>query len=228
MGRTMAQILAFCQDVTSRSKYKKYLYKIQDASNLTTLETQLTHSFQIFEVRILFVSEIEYPNNDPPQIQSSVHLRMFQQEIVDRLRELPPVTVSHINRCVHYDSMNLRERSQPNPIPSPMPIANRILSIPEGLYLIRCALNGRVLEAANAQPTPKLLPAYAAPRSDKISMYQLWIIFHRDGRMKYTIRNFATGVVLDIDCETNRAFCWPCHGRENQVFEFIGSTRSAS
>ena len=50
IGRTMAQILVFSQDMASRNRYKKYLYRSQDASNLAILETQLMHSFQIFEV----------------------------------------------------------------------------------------------------------------------------------------------------------------------------------
>ena len=47
---TMTQILSFAQEIVARATYKKYLYKSQDASNLASLETQLMHSFQVFEV----------------------------------------------------------------------------------------------------------------------------------------------------------------------------------
>lgn len=47
--RTMAQILLFTQELASRSKYKKALYKSQDAETAQTLDTRLTHAFHIFE-----------------------------------------------------------------------------------------------------------------------------------------------------------------------------------
>lgn len=46
----MSEILAFTQELAARSKYKKLLYKSQDAENAKSLDTQLTHAFRIFEV----------------------------------------------------------------------------------------------------------------------------------------------------------------------------------
>ena len=45
----MDEILLFAQEMASRSKYKKLLYKSQDAAAVISLDTQLTHAFQIFE-----------------------------------------------------------------------------------------------------------------------------------------------------------------------------------
>lgn len=46
----MAEILRFTQEMAARSKYKKLLYKSQDADAAKALDIQLTHAFRIFEV----------------------------------------------------------------------------------------------------------------------------------------------------------------------------------
>ena len=47
---TMNDILTFMLEFVSRSRYKRFLYKSQDAAAVSSLEVQLTHAFQIFEV----------------------------------------------------------------------------------------------------------------------------------------------------------------------------------
>lgn len=49
---TMNDILAFIKELASRKGYKKILYKMDDATTVKTLDTQLTHAFQIFEVSL--------------------------------------------------------------------------------------------------------------------------------------------------------------------------------
>jgi hypothetical protein len=49
----MNDILAFATEKVVRKKYKKILNKSDDASAIKTLNTQLTHAFQIFEVQAL-------------------------------------------------------------------------------------------------------------------------------------------------------------------------------
>jgi hypothetical protein len=48
----MNDILAFAQELIARPGYKKLLYKAEDAVAVKTLDTQLTHAFQVFEVPI--------------------------------------------------------------------------------------------------------------------------------------------------------------------------------
>ena len=50
MSRTMNEILEFTKEVASRRSYKRFLNKAEDAAAAQSLETQLTHAFQIFEV----------------------------------------------------------------------------------------------------------------------------------------------------------------------------------
>ena len=111
------------------------------------------------------------------------------------------------------------------------PIADRLLDIPEGLYLIFNAAEGRVVESEHCKPNPSLLHAYAAPFGNRLSTYQLWIVFQKDGTdKKYTLRNFATGAALDVDRDyasyQNHVRCWASNGKNNQAWEFYGSKQS--
>ena len=50
----MDDILAFTRDMSSRSTYQKLLRKSDDAAAVKSLNTRLTHAFQLFEVRDSF------------------------------------------------------------------------------------------------------------------------------------------------------------------------------
>ncbi|GJE99857.1 hypothetical protein PsYK624_161310 [Phanerochaete sordida] len=184
LTNTMNAILLFAQEIVSRSKYKKLLYKSQDAAAVVSLDTQLTHAFQIFEVK------------------SSVSIRLAQQSALDQLRNL---TIAS---------------------PTSASITNCILDVAEGLYLIFNVAEGRVIESGRRHHYYPNLHAYAAPFGDKLSPYQLWVVFRRDGvERKYTIRNIATGAVLDEWpklTDPDRVQCWWPHGGGNQSWEFIG------
>jgi hypothetical protein len=46
----MNEILNFTKEMASRRSYKRFLNKAEDAAAVQSLDTQLTHAFQIFEV----------------------------------------------------------------------------------------------------------------------------------------------------------------------------------
>ena len=98
--------------------------------------------------------------------------------------------------------------------------------------MIRSAHEGRIIESEHNKAPPTLLHAYAAPPSERISAYQLWVIFKKQGvDFKYHIRNFATGVALDVfsDADShNHVICWASHGNSNQTWEFYGSKSAQS
>ncbi|GJE91827.1 hypothetical protein PsYK624_079780 [Phanerochaete sordida] len=181
---TMSAILLFTEELASRSKYKKVFYKSQDAASIVSLDSQLTHAFQIFE------------------INSSVAIRLSQQIALDQLRNLSITSPT-----------------------SSSSIANCILDIAEGLYLILNVAEGRVIESGRPRDS-SVMHAYVAPFGDKLYPYQLWVIFRRDGiKRKYTIRSIATGMVLDEHqrlSDPDRLNCWWPNGGGNQCWEFIG------
>ena len=89
----MNDILSFTREMASRKGYKKILYKLDDASSIKALDTQLTHAFQIFEVRRRTVSK--YSLTDLcSKIQSNVSLRISQQQMVRQVARTP-VNVSN-------------------------------------------------------------------------------------------------------------------------------------
>lgn len=47
----MSDILEFTQEIATRKAYRKLLNKSEDAAAAKSLDAQLTHAFQIFEVR---------------------------------------------------------------------------------------------------------------------------------------------------------------------------------
>lgn len=112
------------------------------------------------------------------EIQSSVSLRISQQKMTQKLATAPTVGGSAL-------------------------VTTAPLRVPEGVYIIRCAVEGRVLEAEHVRLRTRRRNAhiYVVPFRDNISPYQLWFVFKREGKeLEYTIRNFATGVVLDVFC----------------------------
>ena len=48
----MNDILGFTLELSARPGYKKMFYKTEDAATLKSLDDQLMHAFQIFEVRV--------------------------------------------------------------------------------------------------------------------------------------------------------------------------------
>jgi hypothetical protein len=106
------------------------------------------------------------------------------------------------------------------------------LRIPEGIYLIRSAVDGRVLEAAERK-TPYGVHVYLAPSQDGQRQTQLWIITKVIGKeFDYTIRNLSLGTSLDIFLATSRQgshiVCHAPNGGGNQLWAFYGSRQNNS
>ena len=51
----MSDILDFTQEISSRSAYKKLVHKGDDAAAVKSLDSRLTHAFQLFEVPLVSV-----------------------------------------------------------------------------------------------------------------------------------------------------------------------------
>lgn len=86
----MTEILSFTQELALRSKYKKLLYKSQDAEAAQSLDTQLTHAFRIFEEGYTVLTSLYRVLMTllRSQIQSSVSLRISQQQVVQQLSSI--------------------------------------------------------------------------------------------------------------------------------------------
>ena len=111
------------------------------------------------------------------------------------------------------------------------------LRVPEGVYLIRNAVSGRVIESEHRKIEQKRrnLHTYVAPFREDISHYQLWTIFKKYGKeFEYTIRNYATGAVLDVFCwreqEGTQVVSTSPFGpaQLNQIWVFYGSSSDES
>ena len=59
----MNDILEFTQDISSRRTYQKLWNKAEDAAAVKSLDAQLSHAFQIFEVR-RFLSILLYADSE--------------------------------------------------------------------------------------------------------------------------------------------------------------------
>lgn len=93
----MGEILRYVQELSSRSKLTRVFFKAQDATAMKSLDTQLMHAFQIFTVHRS--SRIHLPLYLLcPQIQSSVHLRVSQEQMMTMLKGLS-VSVNKTNSC---------------------------------------------------------------------------------------------------------------------------------
>ncbi|GJE89270.1 ricin B lectin domain-containing protein [Phanerochaete sordida] len=76
--RTMEDILRFTQQIASRPWYKKMFSTSEDASFLVSLDTRLTHAFQLFELRC------------------NVNMRTSQQTLIEHVQSLSR-TMSGVN-----------------------------------------------------------------------------------------------------------------------------------
>ena len=108
------------------------------------------------------------------------------------------------------------------------------LHVPEGIYVIRSAHDGCVLEADHARLRTHNRNAhvYVAPLRAEASPYQLWVVFKREGKdLEYTIRSLATGAVLDVFCaraeEGTQVIGHSAYGKPWQQWAFY-ATRSAA
>lgn len=115
-------------------------------------------------------------------------------------------------------------------------VQDRPLRVPEGVYLIRNALYGYVIESEHLKAPKKQRRSahiYVVPSRDGSSPYQLWTIFQRRGEdSEYTIRNFATGAVLDVNCSSpedgTQVIGYSAFGSPNQTWTIYGSRQSTS
>ena len=111
----------------------------------------------------------------------------------------------------------------------PRLITSAPLHIPEGLYFIRSAVNGRAIETEHRRPAPNFCHACMGTSNEtEISPYQIWIISSRNRRKSdYTIRNFATGASLDVFQgevqDGTQVICFPSHDGDNQTWSIYGS-----
>ncbi|GJE96796.1 hypothetical protein PsYK624_130020 [Phanerochaete sordida] len=140
-------------------------------------------------------------------VQSNVSLRVTQVQMFDMLK-----------------SMSIAE-TQPA-----LGIKDVRLDVPEGLYMIRVGSSMECIECEHIKSSPTFVHAYVAPFGKSINPYQLWTIYSRRGLdFRYTIRNFATGSVLDRqmgDDGGNQVVCWSSRGGDTQTWEFMGSRQS--
>jgi hypothetical protein len=105
---------------------------------------------------------------------------------------------------------------------------NHPLRIPEGIYLIRNAFSGRVLELENGIRSRESISVYTAPSRNGLDQSQIWSIMSNPHREhNYIIRNFAAGTVLDVtayrSADGTQIACYPWNGGTNQTWEFYGS-----
>ncbi|GJE95732.1 RICIN domain-containing protein [Phanerochaete sordida] len=143
------------------------------------------------------------------EIQSNVSLRISQQQLAQRLTNAPSAARSEL-------------------------VTTAPLRVPEGLYIIRSGVDGRVFEVEHSRLRTRKRNAhvYVAPFQQTISLYQLWWVFKREGKeLEYTIRSYATGATLDVFCSQEQpgtqVIGHSAYGRPNQHWAFY-ATRSAA
>ncbi|EKM52547.1 uncharacterized protein PHACADRAFT_261044 [Phanerochaete carnosa HHB-10118-sp] len=184
-------MLSFTAEIAARPGYKRFLYKGEDAGAIKALDSQLTHAFQVFVV------------------QSSISLRVSQQQMTQKLEGTVAAAPSHL-------------------------VTNVPLRVPEGIYIVRSAADGRVLEIehARARSWQVSVHVYVAPFHENVSPYQLWTVFKNGGKSPgYTVRSFAVGAALDV-CRGEatpgtQVIGHPWHTSTNQLWAFY-ATRSAT
>lgn len=111
-------------------------------------------------------------------------------------------------------------------------IPNCPLRIPDGIYFIRNASDGRVLEAEEYK-SATAVHIYLAPSREGRLQTQLWCITRNHGKeFDYTIQNFALGSVADVYVNSSRqgarVVCHGPNGGGNQSWAFYGSRRGPS
>ena len=114
-------------------------------------------------------------------------------------------------------------------------VTNCPLQVSEGIYIIRNVGTGNVIESEHRKLGRKRrnVHTYVTPLREELSQFQLWTVFKWAGKeFEYTIRNFATGVVLDIFCAQSKdgtqVIGHSAYGRPYQTWAFYGSTAAAS
>ena len=110
-------------------------------------------------------------------------------------------------------------------------VTTRPLRVIDGLYLIRNAADGRVIETEHRRPAPSYLHACVAPSGDGLSPYQIWVVSAKPRReTDYTISNFATGASLDVFCgqaaDGTQVICQATHAGQNQTWSLYASRAS--
>jgi hypothetical protein len=103
----------------------------------------------------------------------------------------------------------------------------------EGIYIIRSAADGRVLETERRRPVMSSAHIYLAPLSEDSIQYQLWTIFSREGNgSPYVFKNLATGAVFDVHFAGERVgltvTCHGWHGLSNQNWSIYYSRAATS
>ena len=115
------------------------------------------------------------------------------------------------------------------------PIMGRPLSIPNGIYIIRSAATGNVLELDNGRRRAYWVPTYTTRQRDltaeRADLAQLWSITALpDYEMRYVIRNMASGTTLEIlraRVESGaRIGCFSYIGGPHQLWEIFAARRS--
>ena len=105
------------------------------------------------------------------------------------------------------------------------------------MYLIRNVASGNVIESEHRGLAQRRrdLHTYVTPSREDINQFQLWTIFKKYGKeFEYTIRNYATGAVLDVFCwreqEGTQVVSTSPFGptQRNQIWVFYGSSSDES
>lgn len=87
----MDDIFNLASEIAARPGYKRLLYKTEDAGSIKALDAQLTHAFQIFEVCHYIEHLTNTRSPSPLQVQSSISLRISQQQMAQMLRDAPGI-----------------------------------------------------------------------------------------------------------------------------------------
>ena len=114
-------------------------------------------------------------------------------------------------------------------------VTNSPLRVSEGIYIIRNVGTGNVLESEHHGISQQRhnLHTYIAPLHDQVSQYQLWTVFKLQGKeFEYSIRNFATGGILDIfyanSKDGTQVIGHSVYDKPWQTWAFYGSNPAAS
>lgn len=105
------------------------------------------------------------------------------------------------------------------------------LQVPEGIYMIRNALNGWVIETDEVNE--RAVRVHLAPSREGKAQTQLWAIQKSPRKgFSYDIRSVATGLVLDVylnsDRQGSKVVAHGYHGAGNQSWAFWGTRQNAT
>ena len=113
---------------------------------------------------------------------------------------------------------------------------DRPLRVEEGIYMIKNAASGRVLEIEDFKPFEYVTAVHVSliPPPDVISQTHLWLIQRNASKdFEFTVHSLATGYTLNVVFNSDRegakvgGYPWE-PGGGNGIWAFWGTNRGAS